>query len=114
MSAVDANATTAGFVSPQLPQPDSTIAGFRSKEDEVPPVLAPPNSDPIVGTMVGKFLIKSVIASGGMGTVFQAMQREPVQRSVALKMIRQGMADESTIKRFVVERQFVTLARRCA
>jgi eukaryotic-like serine/threonine-protein kinase len=65
--------------------------------------------DPWVGTTVGKYLIEAVIASGGMGTVYKAKQTLPVQRSVALKMIRIGMADLSMIERFHRERQTLAL-----
>jgi serine/threonine protein kinase len=44
-----------------------------------------------------------------MGTVFRATQTEPVQRSVALKMIKTGLADAAMLARFMAERQAMAL-----
>ena len=68
-----------------------------------------PPVDRLIGTTVGRFRIESVIASGGMGTVYKAVQEHPVRRPVALKMIRSGMADENTLSRFLAERQVLAL-----
>jgi hypothetical protein len=68
-----------------------------------------PPVDRLIGTNVGRFRIESVIASGGMGTVYKAVQEHPVRRPVALKMIRSGMADENTLSRFLAERQVLAL-----
>lgn len=65
--------------------------------------------DRFVGTVVGKFRIESIIASGGMGTVYKAQQEQPVRRPVALKMIKAGMADQNTLSRFLAERQVLAL-----
>ena len=66
-------------------------------------------TDPWIGSTVGKYVIDSVIASGGMGTVYKAKQTFPVQRSVALKMIRIGLANAPIIERFHRERQTLAL-----
>ncbi len=65
--------------------------------------------DPLLGKSVGNYRIESVIASGGMGTVYRAKQLHPVRRDVALKMIKGGLADKSTLNRFHVERQALAL-----
>ena len=44
---------------------------------------------PRMGTRLGHYELKRLIASGGMGTVFEALQDEP-RRSVALKTLRLG------------------------
>ncbi len=62
-----------------------------------------------IGSTIGHFLIESVIASGGMGTVFKAVQLEPVRRQVALKMIKWGFADTNAVTRFHAERQALAL-----
>jgi serine/threonine protein kinase len=44
-----------------------------------------------------------------MGTVFMAEQTQPVQRKVALKIIKPGMDSRSIIGRFEQERQALAL-----
>ncbi len=48
---------------------------------------------------IGGYLIRRIIASGGMGTVYEAEQQHP-QRIVALKVVRGGVASRSTLRRF--------------
>ncbi len=120
--AVDVESTSRGFVSPNATKSETTLQGFRSAPADDVLVSVDNESveaavgqggaarvDPLVGTTVGEFRIKSVIASGGMGTVYKAWQQRPVKRNVALKMIRGGMADESAINRFFVERQALAM-----
>jgi len=58
---------------------------------------------------VGPYQILSVLGEGGMGTVYAAEQRSPIQRRVALKLIKMGMDTREVIARFDAERQ--SLAR---
>ncbi|HEX4588396.1 MAG TPA: tetratricopeptide repeat protein, partial [Gemmataceae bacterium] len=46
---------------------------------------------------------------GGMGTVFMAEQTQPVQRKVALKLIKSGLDSRQVIARFEAERQALAL-----
>ncbi len=57
------------------------------------------------GTHIGPYRLVEKLGSGGMGVVFLAEQTEPVQRQVALKIIRPGMDTERVIARFEAERQ---------
>ncbi|MEO5714442.1 MAG: serine/threonine-protein kinase [Luteolibacter sp.] len=57
------------------------------------------------GTWIGRYKILERIGEGGCGVVYLAEQQEPVQRLVALKVIRLGMDTESVIARFEMERQ---------
>src|SRR4051794_29179855 len=43
------------------------------------------------GTVIGPYKLLQQIGEGGMGTVFMAEQTKPVQRKVALKVIKAGM-----------------------
>ncbi len=43
------------------------------------------------GTVIGPYKLLEQIGEGGMGTVFMAEQTQPVQRKVALKIIKAGM-----------------------
>ena len=49
------------------------------------------------------------IGEGGMGIVFMAEQTEPVQRKVALKVIKPGMDSRQVIARFEAERQALAM-----
>jgi serine/threonine protein kinase len=61
------------------------------------------------GTMVGSYKLLQEIGEGGMGTVFIAEQMHPVQRKVALKLIKPGMDTRQVIARFEAERQALAL-----
>ena len=57
------------------------------------------------GTVIGPYKLLQQIGEGGMGVVFMAEQTEPVQRTVALKIIKPGMDTRQVIARFEAERQ---------
>ena len=54
---------------------------------------------------IGPYRIREEIGEGGMGVVYVAEQTEPVQRKVALKVIKPGMDTKEVIARFEAERQ---------
>ncbi len=66
--------------------------------------------DPRIGTRIGGYLIKSVIARGGMGIVYEAIQDEP-QRIVALKILHRDVALRSALRRFQFESQILAHLR---
>jgi serine/threonine protein kinase len=70
--------------------------------------IAAPASDG-TGTMIGPYKLLQQIGEGGMGTVFMAEQVQPVQRKVALKIIKPGMDSQQVIARFEAERQALAL-----
>jgi eukaryotic-like serine/threonine-protein kinase len=55
--------------------------------------------DPLVGELVGSYRVIRRLGTGGMGVVYLAEQRNP-SRTVALKLIRPGIASASMLKRF--------------
>ncbi len=57
------------------------------------------------GTVIGPYKLLQQIGEGGMGVVFMAEQTEPIQRTVALKIIKPGMDTRQVIARFEAERQ---------
>jgi tetratricopeptide (TPR) repeat protein/serine/threonine protein kinase len=61
------------------------------------------------GTRIGPYKLLQPIGEGGMGTVFLAEQTLPVQRKVALKIIKAGMDTRQVIARFEAERQALAL-----
>src|SRR5215213_3914459 len=61
------------------------------------------------GTIIGPYKLQQQIGEGGMGVVFMAEQTEPIQRTVALKIIKPGMDTRQVIARFEAERQAVAM-----
>jgi serine/threonine protein kinase/WD40 repeat protein len=61
------------------------------------------------GTVIGSYKLLELIGEGGMGTVWMAEQQEPVQRKVALKIIKAGLDSRPVVARFEAERQALAL-----
>ncbi len=61
------------------------------------------------GTTIGPYKLLQQIGEGGMGVVFMAEQTEPIQRTVALKIIKPGMDTRQVIARFEAERQALAM-----
>src|SRR5579859_2492931 len=72
-----------------------------------PSANGPPAERP--GTMIGPYKLLQQIGEGGMGTVYMAEQMEPLQRKVALKLIKPGMDSRQIIARFEAERQALAM-----
>jgi serine/threonine protein kinase len=62
-----------------------------------------------LGAVIGPYKLLQQIGEGGMGTVYMAEQVQPVQRKVALKIIKPGMDSRQVIARFEAERQALAL-----
>jgi serine/threonine protein kinase/tetratricopeptide (TPR) repeat protein len=90
-----ANVGATGFLDQPAPAPVATV-------DE-PPFRERP------GEVIGPYKLLQQIGEGGMGTVYMAEQTHPVQRKVALKIIRPGMDSRQVIARFEAERQALAL-----
>lgn len=58
---------------------------------------------------IGSYRLLSVLGEGGMGTVYLAEQREPIERRVALKVVRAGLTGKEVLARFEAERQALAL-----
>jgi serine/threonine protein kinase/TPR repeat protein len=61
------------------------------------------------GSIIGPYKLLDQIGEGGMGVVFMAEQTRPVQRTVALKIIKPGMDTRQVIARFEAERQALAM-----
>ncbi len=61
------------------------------------------------GTQIGPYKLLQELGKGGMGVVYMAEQSRPVERRVALKVIRPGMDSREVIARFEAERQALAL-----
>jgi serine/threonine protein kinase len=57
----------------------------------------------------GRFKLRQKLGEGGMGEVWVADQSEPVQRRVAIKVVRAGLDSERMLARFDQERQALAL-----
>src|SRR5437762_4780339 len=94
-SFLDRPAVAAGATGPYTPALGEEVAAVRPRER--------------AGTVIGPYKLLQQIGEGGMGTVFMAEQTQPVQRKVALKVIKAGMDSRQVIARFEAERQALAL-----
>lgn len=62
-----------------------------------------------VGDVLGLYTLQELLGEGGFGAVWIAEQRQPVRRSVALKLLKAGMASRDVLLRFEAERQALAL-----
>ncbi len=80
--------------------------------EDAPSVIAATIDQPAAeqaGAMIGPYKLIKEIGEGGMGSVFMALQKEPLRRKVALKVIKPGMDTREVIARFEAERQALAL-----
>lgn len=70
---------------------------------------APVAPAPQMQERIGRYRLLDEIAQGGMGVVYLAEQSEPVQRRVALKLIRAGLDSAQILARFEAERRALAL-----
>lgn len=78
----------------------------RRDEEKASKIVVQDNSDKCD---VPGYRLLAKIGEGGMGSVYLAEQREPVERQVALKLIKQGLSSDQVLARFEVERQALAL-----
>jgi WD40 repeat protein/serine/threonine protein kinase/Flp pilus assembly protein TadD len=61
------------------------------------------------GTVIGPYKLLEPIGEGGMGTVWMAEQTDPIQRRVAVKVVKEGMDSRQVLARFEAERQALAM-----
>src|SRR5215469_1694639 len=95
--------TGLGSGSSSSSDPDLTIDGLGA--------VPLPRSEPAstVPTSIGPYRLICKLGEGGMGQVWLAEQRTPIQRQVALKLIKVGRYDDSVLQRFYGERQSLAI-----
>jgi WD40 repeat protein/serine/threonine protein kinase len=94
----------------------SEVEALLAADDEARGFLEPPTAgaggatDVMAGKRIGKYRVVRLIGSGGMGSVFEAMQDHP-KRQVALKVIKSGFAPPSALRRFAHEAEILARLR---
>src|SRR5262245_24687512 len=94
-------------LAPTLEAAPGRDADFSLRPCLVAPTLPPTAEGP--GSRIGPYKLLQLVGEGGMGAVFMAEQTEPVQRKVALKVIKAGMDSAQVVARFEAERQALAL-----
>lgn len=61
------------------------------------------------GSSVGPFELVELLGEGGFGAVYRARQKAPIDRVVAVKIIKAGMDTQQVIARFELERRTLAL-----
>src|SRR5262245_52299790 len=81
-------------------------AGILERGPDPTVMTAAPAGPPLVadGLFAGRFRLRRKLGEGGMGEVWEADQTEPVERRVALKVVRPGFDSASLLARFEQER----------
>jgi eukaryotic-like serine/threonine-protein kinase len=74
-----------------------------------PDATLDPSMNEQPGSMIGPYKLLQEIGHGGMGVVYMAEQTEPVERRVALKIIKPGMDTRQVIARFDAEEQALAM-----
>ena len=75
-------------------------------DPESPPDHLEANFTVGIPKVIGDYRITSLIGSGGMGSVYEALQEQP-RRRVAIKMMRRGITSKSAQRRFEFESQLL-------
>ena len=97
---------TANLVAPSSHDVQATLDTPSSDGDAATVVLRQAEAP---GTRIGPYKILQQIGEGGFGSVFMAEQEKPVQRKVALKIIKLGMDTRQVVARFEQERQALAM-----
>ncbi len=87
---------------------DERAAGFLETPFPLGALLAEAK-DPaaaLVGRTIGAYRLLDIIATGGMGVIFEAEQEKP-RRRVALKVLKAGLASRQLLRRFAHEAEIL-------
>jgi serine/threonine protein kinase/Flp pilus assembly protein TadD len=89
--------------------PVTTVPPASEGAGNVPATVAPPiHEGP--GMVLGRYKLLEQIGEGGMGSVWMAEQTEPIERRVAVKVVREGLDSfKQVLARFEAERQALAL-----
>jgi non-specific serine/threonine protein kinase/serine/threonine-protein kinase len=95
----------------QLLAADQQSAGILERGPDDSALRTRPEKPALAADRVfaGRFKLRQKLGEGGMGEVWVADQTEPVQRRVALKVVRPGLDSARMLARFDQERQALAL-----
>ena len=96
----------------RLLEADDQTAGILERGPDAGPTDAPGQDGPPLlpeRVFAGRFKLRQKLGEGGMGEVWVADQAAPVQRRVAIKVVRPGLDSERMLARFDQERQALAL-----
>lgn len=79
------------------------------RRDSGQPAHVERGKDPGTIERIGRYTVLEEIGCGGMGRVFLAEQRDPIEQLVAVKLMKASLAGPRSLARFSAERQ--TMAR---
>jgi eukaryotic-like serine/threonine-protein kinase len=85
--------------------PDSSAAGPGETQPGEDFSADPSKSSGRAPKNIGPYRLVRKLGEGGMGQVWLAEQTAPLQRQVAIKLIRSGLLDDALLDRFESERQ---------
>jgi hypothetical protein len=94
------------------PRPGKPPAGEGSSPSPYDPTKGSeePHQQAGLPKKIGDFVVKRLIASGGMGRVYEGLQEHP-RRPVAIKVMKHGVASGSALRRFEYESQILARLR---
>ncbi len=101
---LDVNARSSPFLS--VPESPPNVPSATAS-----PAVAAPGA--LVGRRLGPYQLVRVLASGGMGSVYEALQDRP-ERRVAVKVLRRGLFSPSARHRFEYESEILARLRHPA
>ena len=87
--------------------PQPTNPDPRNEPTEGPEAMRVPSRIP---QRIGHYHINRIIATGGMGTVYEATQDSP-RRVVAVKVMKHGITSRTALRRFEFESQLLARLR---
>ncbi len=92
-----------------LDHPLDFLQRLESDSRGADPHLRSPDLCDQSGQAIDRYTLIRRIGEGGMGTVWEAGQLQPVHRRVAIKLVKPGMDSQAVIRRFETERQTLAM-----
>ena len=85
---------------------DAALDATAPSSGAAPVFAGEPAADALVGRRIGRYDVQRLVATGGMGAVYEAVQQSP-RRCVALKLMKPGLASHALWRRFEHEAEML-------